>query len=163
MKYQELFETLNNAYPIEWKQKNENGWYGLFMAGDEEYSISVHYEESYYINEPNDSRWFELAFGITRDGFSGTKVIDTKNNQFKIFATVVNGLIEEVNTLKPTYILFSAFKGNRSRIPLYDRMLRKMTPFIEKLGYSESPLPNNEYIDMTDITDEYKTYSYARA
>lgn len=163
MKYQELFETLNNAYPIEWKQKNENGWYGLFMADDEEYSISVEYTESYYINEPNDSRWFELAFGITRDGFSDTKVIDTKNNQFKIFATVVNGLTEAVDALKPTYILFSAFKGNRSRIPLYDRMIRKMTPFIEKLGYSESPLPNNVYIDMTDIIDEYKTYSYARA
>ena len=42
-------------------------------------------------------------------------------------------------------------------------MIRKMTPFIEKLGYSGSPLPNNVYIDMTDITDEYKTYSYARA
>jgi len=50
----------NNAYPIEWKYKNENGWHGLFMAGDEEYSISVEYTESYYINEPNDSRWFEL-------------------------------------------------------------------------------------------------------
>lgn len=161
MKYTQLQESFNSGYTIDWNYQTNDTWEGTFMADDEEYLIRVSYEDSYYVNEPKDTRWFEIAFGISRDGFSGTKVIGTNNNQFKIFATIVKGFSEAIHALKPSHIIFSAYKGNRSRVSLYDRILRKIQPLIVEMGYTKAPMPNNEYINMEDL-DDYKTYSFIR-
>lgn len=160
MKYEHLLETINSGFDITWDTKNENSWYGHFYADDIKYIISISKEESYSSNDDLGD-WFEITFGLESDGFSGTKAVGSHGNEFKIFSTVIKGFVDGIKHLQPDNILFSGYKGNRSRIPLYNRMVSKMSDVISDLGYETTTVPSNKYIDMNDDT-EFKTYAFTK-
>lgn len=160
MKYEQLIETFNSGFYITWEHKNDELWDGYFYVGEAKYIITINKQKSYYSDE-NLGDWYEIAFGLESDGFSGSKTVGSDGNEFKIFSTVIKGFIDAIKHIQPDNILFSGYKGNRSRIPLYNRMVRKMTDVINDLGYKTTSVPSNTYIDMHNET-EFKTYAFTK-
>jgi len=147
--WSDLFEAIDNPLPISWQSQTPTYWSGHFMAGEEEYFVSADCGSEGFPDPDDpgrDAPWFDLGFGITRNGLSGDRVIGSQGWQFRIFATAIAGFREFIHAEKPPLIMLSASKDNPNRLPLYQRLARRLTPEIAQLGYRSCPAPENRYV-----------------
>jgi hypothetical protein len=119
--------------------------------------MCYHIEGFDHPDHPGDNsqngKWYDLAFGITRDGFAGTRVLDTGGMAFRIFATAIAGFEQFIRTVHPEMIMLSASKENDNRLALYQRMARRFSTELSALGYEPVDPPNHQYADIAAVAD----------
>lgn len=120
-----LNESFNAPSPIKWAKATPMDWEGVFKIRDKKYIIRM-------MKEPQ-MPWeikFELVAGKSR-----TQEITGTGDAAQVFSTVLNGIQQWLNKVKPDAFALSAREPNRQS--LYRRML-SMLPTrqweIEDLG-----------------------------
>lgn len=146
-------ESLSEPFPLEWQYRRPDYWFGTFMVRDEEYYVGARIERDFpHPDDPDrDGDWYEIAFGLTRDGFAGTKVLGTDGMAFRIFATVLKGFEEFLHEVLPELLMLSASKQNLNRLGLYQRMARRFDGDLRALGYVPTEPPVHRYVDTGDF------------
>lgn len=156
IKVENLTELFDNGIEYKWTSKNKNYWRAEFMVGDVKYNITATLDDTGWVKHKDDAEVLlncDLSFGIDSDYFSGSKVVNTGKQEFKIFATVITAFKEYLTYNKPDYISINASKENSNRIGLYTKMVKKMAPEIKNLGYQEGECLVYKYVDTTKYFD----------
>ena len=124
-----LTELFNGVY--DWRKPKLKGedqqprGYNFKFRGDDKQLVVV------MIDEIEDNEWSlsfhkDFRFDITGDG-----------DAFKIFATVIDIMKWFVENQQPNALKFAASKASGlSRSNLYDKMLKKFSSSLKKIGYS---------------------------
>lgn len=156
IKVENLNEVFDGGFEYRWTVKQSNYWKAEFMVGEEKYIVTATIDDTGWVKNKEDTEYLlncDLSFGIDRDYFLGTKVVGTGKQEFKIFATVITAFKEYLSYNKPDYVSINASKENENRIGLYKKMVTRMTPEIEKLGYKESQCLVYKHVDTTKYFD----------
>lgn len=149
-----LDELFDRTVPYHWTIKRPDLWQAEFETDGVKYIIAATVDND-YVKERGGEKFSncDLSFGLESDGFSGTKVVGTNKQEFKIFATVLTAFKEYITTMKPDYISINASKENNNRFRVYSKIAERLAPEIAKLGYKRGDCLINSYIDTTKYFD----------
>lgn len=155
MRYHQIInELFDSSLGYEWTHKSDSYWEAKLIVDGIEYLITATQEEGFIDKDTKAPvPLWELSFGLTSDGFSGTKVIGTNGNEMAIFATVLTAFKEFLSTVKPETFAISASKQNENRFKLYQRMAKRMAQELAGMGYSTTTCPIHAHVDVTKSFD----------
>jgi hypothetical protein len=137
MSFIELFEAFDKPYKWKLINKNHNLTEFSFETGTEKYFVML-------VRYPGGKKnitdvTFETSLGSVRIGNQG--------NAFRVFATIFDILLSEKdNIVSYGNMKFSADASEKSRVKLYDAMVKR---FSKKMGYSHVDRDSNP--SMLDV------------
>lgn len=119
-----ISEIFDSPTSIKWKKKTNSDWVGLFKINNKQYYLNIMHDYG--------MPW-EIKFELMHNGKKTQKITGT-GDAAVVFATVLDGIKQWLQTVKPNSFVISARESNRQS--LYRRLL-KILPSnwrIEDLG-----------------------------
>lgn len=156
----EIFELFQKHLPYEWQSRSPDYWRATFTVNGTEYSITADVQEDFVDAQGNEVPFWELSFGLTSDGFSGTRVIGTGHKEMLIFSTVLRAFEEFLRAVEPETFCISASKENPNRYRVYQAIARRFDERLERYGYRRTTPPRYRYLDTSKSFD---TMCFTRA
>lgn len=154
----ELDESLSSPVNVTYSRgsvpKDGNEIFGKFRVGSLDYRIilipyGVHYEKTtqlFQYGPPEKVDTLEVHFQVKGEDGEWTHEITDSESAFSVFATIANETLKFSQKYKCDTVTTSINDGNKKRISLYSRIMRKLGA---QEGYSLSVNTSN---DMTTFT-----------
>ena len=140
---QHINELFKVNQPVEFKLEKDYGDLSLFAkfkANDQQFEVSIHNIPSYsdILEKPFDTVSVEFA-AIVNGSHAMGKTGIAGSASIVVFAHVINIITQFVNKYDPSNITFTAAQNEKSRVKLYDMMVKRLASSKYKVNIQDVP------------------------